>query len=143
MDNLSPTRIICNNESDLIDAAELLLSKYSSHRFFAFYGEMGAGKTTFIKTICSLIGCTDLVNSPTFSLINVYKTKDFNQLFHFDFYRLDSLEEVYDIGYEDYFYSHSYCFIEWPEKIESLLPDFHIKVFIDVNHADGSRLIRF
>jgi tRNA threonylcarbamoyladenosine biosynthesis protein TsaE len=143
MDNLSSSRIICKNESDLIGAAESLLAKYSSQRFFAFYGEMGAGKTTFIKAICSLVGCIDIVNSPTFSIINVYKTKDFSQIFHFDLYRLNSLGEVYDIGYEDYFYSNSYCFIEWPEKIESLLPDFHVKVFMDVNPTDGSRLIRF
>jgi tRNA threonylcarbamoyladenosine biosynthesis protein TsaE len=143
MDEVTPTRVICKNESDLVTVAELLLSKFPSYRFFSFYGEMGAGKTAFIKVICEKLDSTDIVNSPTFSIVNVYKTKYFKQIFHFDFYRLKSLEEVYDIGYEDYFYSDSYCFVEWPEKIESLLPDNHVKVYIDVDQSDGTRVIRF
>jgi tRNA threonylcarbamoyladenosine biosynthesis protein TsaE len=143
MANTVSTELICKSENDLKSAAEILLNTYPANRFFSFYGEMGAGKTTFIKHICESLQSTDVVNSPTFSIVNVYKTKNFNEIFHFDFYRLKSVVELYDIGYEDYFFSESYCFAEWPEKAESLLPENHVKVFIDVNHTDESRTIRF
>jgi tRNA threonylcarbamoyladenosine biosynthesis protein TsaE len=136
-------KMVCKNENDLKAIAELLISTYPSHRFFSLYGEMGAGKTTFIKFICEALQSIDTATSPTFSIVNVYKTKNFTEIFHFDFYRLKSLEELYDIGYEDYFYSDSYCFAEWPEKVESLLPEKNVKIFIDVDHVDGSRIIRF
>lgn len=143
MADIVSTELICKSENDLKSVAELLLNTYPQHRFFSFYGEMGAGKTTFIKYICDSLQSIDVVNSPTFSIVNVYKTRDFNEIFHFDFYRLKSVVELYDIGYEDYFYSESYCLAEWPEKVESLLPENQVKVFIDVNHSDGSRTIRF
>ena len=98
----------------------------------AFYGEMGAGKTTLIKEICKLMGVSDITSSPSFSLINEYLTKEDNSIFHFDFYRINHIEEAYDIGYEDYFYSNSLCFIEWPEKIQSLLPENHTRLNIKI-----------
>ncbi len=91
---------------------------------------MGAGKTTFIKAICHYLGATDIVQSPTFALINEYRTAGGESMFHFDFYRIEKIEEVYDIGYEDYMYSGSYCFIEWPELVEELLPEGTVKVTI-------------
>jgi tRNA threonylcarbamoyladenosine biosynthesis protein TsaE len=136
------TSVVCNNEESLITVAKLLIEKYPDQKFFALYGEMGAGKTTFIKAICTLLQATDIINSPTFSIVNIYKTNNSDEIFHFDFYRMKSLEEVYDIGYEDYFYSESFCFVEWPEKVESLLPENCTRVFIDVNN-NGSRTIRF
>jgi tRNA threonylcarbamoyladenosine biosynthesis protein TsaE len=101
---------------------------------------MGAGKTTFIKTICELLGAVDVVQSPSFAIINEYRTSSGNPLFHFDFYRIKKLEEVYDIGYEDYIYSGSYCFIEWPELAESLLPPDVIRVKIS---GEETREIEF
>ncbi len=102
----------------------------------AFYGEMGAGKTTLIKEICKILGVKDITSSPTFALINEYLTHADERIFHFDFYRINHLEEAYDLGYEDYFYSDSLCLIEWPEKIESLLPKKYIKVKININETN-------
>jgi len=104
---------------------------------------MGAGKTTFIKAICRFLGVPDSVHSPTFSLINEYQTATGEPVFHFDFYRIKKIEEVYDIGYEDYIYSGSYCFLEWPGLIEPLLPQDAVRVSINENQADGSRTIEF
>lgn len=136
------TKIICKNESDLMMVAKELLQKYPNQKFFAFYGEMGAGKTTFIKALCQLLESTDVISSPTFSIVNVYKTQHLGDIYHFDFYRMKSIEEVFDIGYEDYFYGTAYCFAEWPEKIESLIPDDSIRVNLVVK-PDGSREIIF
>lgn len=97
---------------------------------FAFYGSMGAGKTSFIKAICEELGVKDVINSPTFAIINEYTLPDGNPIYHFDFYRIVKAEEAFDLGYEEYFYSGRYCFIEWPEKIESLLPTDCVKVYI-------------
>lgn len=109
---------------------------------FAFYGKMGAGKTTFIKALCKLLGVEDEVNSPTFAIINEYRSQTTAELiYHFDFYRIKKLEEVYDLGYEDYFYSGALCFIEWPELVEELLPLDAKKVTITEN-SDGSRMIQ-
>lgn len=137
------THIVCKQPSDLDKAAKLLLDKYPSHRLFAFYGEMGAGKTTFIKSICYELKVIDNISSPTFSIVNVYQTQSDNEVFHFDFYRIKLLEEVYDIGYEDYFYSDQYCLMEWPEKVEELLPESTITVEIQVDHQNQSRLLIF
>ena len=123
--------IIVQSEADLIPAAKQLVEAYPGSRVFALYGQMGAGKTTFIKAICHELGVTDVVQSPTFSIINEYKTTQGESIFHFDFYRIKKLEEVFDIGYEDYLYSGSYCFLEWPELIESLLPEDTIRVRIN------------
>jgi tRNA threonylcarbamoyladenosine biosynthesis protein TsaE len=125
---------------DLNSIAKLLISAFPGEQIFAFYGKMGAGKTTFIQSVCKALGSEDTVTSPTFALINEYKTGDRKSVFHFDFYRIKDLEEVFDLGYEDYLYSGSYCLIEWPELIEPLLPENIIKVKIDVA-ADGSRNI--
>lgn len=108
---------------------------------FAFYGKMGAGKTTFIKALCQELGVEDEVNSPTFAIINEYRSATTAELiYHFDFYRIKKLEEVYDLGYEDYFYSGALCFIEWPELVEELLPLDAKKVTITEN-SDGTRTI--
>ena len=135
--------VVCKSVKDLSGAAQALLQTHADKRLFAFYGYMGAGKTTFIKEICSQLSVENMVNSPTFSIINEYFTKDGESVFHFDFYRIKKKEEIYDIGYEDYLYSGQYCFIEWPEKIEELLPKNIVYVTIIENPEDGSRTIQF
>ncbi len=131
--------ITINNLSELNSAAEQLLKLCGNKKIFAFYGEMGAGKTTFIKAICETLGVTDSISSPTFSIVNEYRSSSGEKIFHFDFYRIKSLSEAYDMGYEDYFYSDAFCFIEWPEKIAELLSEDHIKVTIKQN--DEQRII--
>jgi len=123
------------------DAAREFIRNMGDDTVFAFYGKMGAGKTTFIKALCKLLGVEDEVNSPTFAIINEYRSETTAELiYHFDFYRIKKLEEVYDLGYEDYFYSGALCFIEWPELVEELLPLDAKKVTITEN-SDGSRTI--
>ena len=107
---------------------------------FAFYGKMGAGKTTFIKAICKALGVSDIVNSPTFTIINEYKSSRGFPIYHFDFYRINKLQEAFDIGTEDYFAGNGLCLIEWPEKIAEILPEDHIKVTITTN-PDLSRTV--
>ena len=109
------------------------LNIYPDHRVFAFYGELGSGKTTFIKALCRELGVIDLVSSPSFALIHEYQSDRYGKLYHFDFYRMEKLEEAYDIGYEDYFYSGNFCFIEWADKAEPLLPSgtLHINIIPD------------
>jgi len=107
---------------------------------FAFYGSMGAGKTSFIKAICEELGVTDIITSPTFAIVNEYALPDGDSVYHFDFYRINKTEEAFDLGYEEYFYSGRYCFIEWPEKIESLLPEDCTMVRIE-EMEDGKRVI--
>ncbi len=125
------------------EAAQQFLEHKGAATVFAFYGSMGAGKTTFIKALCECMGVTDAITSPTFAIVNEYSTALRNErIYHFDFYRIKKLEEAYDMGYEDYFYSGSLCFIEWPELIEELLPSSAAKVTIHEN-ADGSRDIEF
>jgi len=128
------------HKSELPDVAKKLIDLFHDKKVFAFYGKMGAGKTTFIQAICRYLGTEDNITSPTFALINEYKTHEQQSIFHFDFYRIKDLEEVYDLGYEDYLYSNSYCLIEWPELIESLLPDNIVRVKIEVQN-DDSRII--
>lgn len=123
------------------EAAREFIGQMGDDTVFAFYGKMGAGKTTFIKALCKLLGVEDEVNSPTFAIINEYRSQTTAELiYHFDFYRIKKLEEVYDLGYEDYFYSGALCFIEWPELVEELLPLDAKKVTITEN-SDGSRTI--
>ena len=125
--------------SVLQKSARMLLDHFPEERIFAFYGAMGAGKTTFIKALCQELGSGDYVTSPTFALINEYSTNDGSVIYHFDFYRIKKLEEAFDLGYEDYIYSGNYCFIEWPEMIESLLPEGIIKVRLqETNHSARS-----
>ena len=121
------------------EAAREFVSAMGDARVFAFYGQMGAGKTTFIKAVCEELGVADTITSPTFAIINEYHAHD-DVIYHFDFYRIKKLEEVYDMGYEDYFYSGFLCFIEWPELIEELLPEDAVKVSIKEN-PDGSRTV--
>ena len=132
-----------NSLADINEAAKTFVENMGDGKVFAFYGKMGAGKTTFIKAVCEALGVTDVVNSPTFSIVNEYRADTTGELiYHFDFYRIKKLEEVYDMGYEDYFYSGAVCFIEWPELIEDLLPGDAIRVDI-VEQEDGSRLVKF
>ncbi len=126
-------RILIPDLAALEESAKLLLAAFPEERVFAFYGAMGAGKTTFIKAICQELGSADNVTSPTFALINEYTTDRDYVIYHFDFYRIKKLEEAYDLGYEDYIYSGNYCLIEWPEMIESLLPDGIVEVRIQVD----------
>ncbi|MEJ2904008.1 tRNA (adenosine(37)-N6)-threonylcarbamoyltransferase complex ATPase subunit type 1 TsaE [Pedobacter panaciterrae] len=118
-----------NSLSDLDQAAIALLDFAGTEKIFVFEGDMGAGKTTFIKVIAKALGVKELVSSPTFSIVNEYEGKG-NIFYHFDFYRIKNLQEAYDIGYEEYFFSGNTCFIEWPEKVEELLPEHYIKVEI-------------
>ena len=123
------------------ESAKEFIRQMGDDTVFAFYGKMGAGKTTFIKALCKLLGVEDEVNSPTFAIINEYRSETTAELiYHFDFYRIKKLEEVYDLGYEDYFYSGALCFIEWPELVEELLPLDAKKVTITEN-SDGTRTI--
>ena len=123
------------------EAAKAFVAQMGDHKVFAFYGSMGAGKTTFIKAVCEELGVEDVITSPTFAIINEYTGQD-GTIFHFDFYRIKKLEEVYDMGYEDYFYSGALCFIEWPELIEEVLPEDAVRVSIQ-EKEDGSRAILF
>ena len=125
------------------EAAQQFIKHIGDHRVFAFYGKMGAGKTTFVKAICEELGVEDVITSPTFAIINEYQVMGApSTIYHFDFYRIKKLEEVYDMGYEDYFYSGALCFIEWPELIEEILPDDAVRVSIS-EQEDGSRLVSF
>ncbi len=126
--------------STLPQIAKMLLANFPNERVFAFYGAMGAGKTTFIKAICHELGSEDYVTSPTFALINEYTTRNNSVIYHFDFYRIKKIEEAFDLGYEDYIYSGNYCFIEWPEMIEQLLPAGIVEVRISEG-KNGARLV--
>ena len=128
-----------SNLDNIKEVASAFIQQIGDHKVFAFYGSMGAGKTTFVKAICESLGVDDVITSPTFAIINEYHAND-RVIYHFDFYRIKKLEEVYDMGYEDYFYSGSLCFIEWPELIEELLPEDAVKVSIKEN-PDGSRTV--
>ena len=124
------------------EAAKQFVAAIDQSTVFAFYGKMGAGKTTFIKAVCEELGVEDVITSPTFAIVNEYRSETSGELiYHFDFYRIKKIEEVYDMGYEDYFYSGALCFIEWPELIEELLPGDAVKVTIEENE-DGSRIVR-
>jgi len=120
--------------------ANLFFQKTIGHKLFAFHGSMGSGKTTFIQSFCKALGVIDSVCSPTFAIINVYKTFKDEEVYHFDFYRLKNIEEAYDIGYEDYIYSGNICLMEWPEIIESVLPPEVLKINITVQD-DNSRIL--
>ena len=126
--------------NSITDAAQEFIAQMGENKIFAFYGGMGAGKTTFVKALCEAMGVTDTVNSPTFAIVNEYDTPSGRPIYHFDFYRIKRLTEVYDMGYEDYFYGRGLCFIEWPELIEDLLPEETVKVTI-TEQSDGSRVV--
>jgi len=129
------------NIDELKDTAQKLIGFAGSEKIFLFYGDMGAGKTTFIKFLCACLGTNETVTSPTFSIVNEYQGAE-SKIYHFDFYRLKNESEALDMGYEEYFYSDNYCFIEWPEKIAGLLPEHYICVDIKVL-ADNERLLTF
>ncbi len=123
------------------EAAHEFVASLGESTVYAFYGKMGAGKTTFIKAICEELGVSDVITSPTFAIVNEYRSDTSGEIiYHFDFYRIKKLEEVYDMGYEEYFYSGALCLIEWPELIEDILPDDAVCVTIE-EQADGSRLV--
>lgn len=126
--------------NDIDQAAIEFIKAMGDNTVFAFRGDMGAGKTTFITAICKQLGVEDTINSPTFAIVNEYRSTSAELIYHFDFYRINKIEEAFDFGYEDYFYSGSLCFIEWPERIESLLPTDTVNVTIEVKE-DNSRCI--
>ena len=134
--------IIIKDIEHIREAAREFIENMGEARVFAFYGKMGAGKTTFVKAICEELGVDDVITSPTFAIVNEYTAAEGDSIFHFDFYRIKRLEEVYDMGYEDYFYSGALCFIEWPELIEEVLPEDAVKVQI-TEKEDGTRAILF
>ena len=131
-----------NSLDSIHEAAKQFIAAMEDNTVFAFYGKMGAGKTTFIKAICEELGVNDVINSPTFAIVNEYRSDETGELiYHFAFYRIKKLDEVYDMGYEDYFYSGALCFIEWPELIEEVLPGDAVKVIIE-EVEDGTRAVR-
>ena len=131
-----------NSLDTIHEAAKDFIKGMGDGKVFAFYGKMGAGKTTFIKALCEVLGVKDVITSPTFAIINEYTDGNDNPIYHFDFYRIKKLEEVYDMGYEDYFYSGNLCLLEWPELVEDVLPKNVIKVTIE-EQPDGSRLLTY
>jgi tRNA threonylcarbamoyladenosine biosynthesis protein TsaE len=128
--------IFIKDKRHLAAGAKKLLEESGNNKIFAFYGSMGAGKTTIIKAICETLGSIDIVSSPTFTLVNEYKTSSGEALYHIDFYRIKKQEEVYDFGIEEYLTGDSYCFMEWPELIEELLPEETVKVRISVDENE-------
>lgn len=128
------------NLETIHESAKEFIKNIGDKKVFAFYGKMGAGKTTFTKAICEVLGVKDVITSPTFAIVNEYTDGNGNPIYHFDFYRIKKLEEVYDMGYEDYFYSGNLCLLEWPELIEEILPENAIKIKIE-EQQDGSRLV--
>ncbi len=134
--------IIIKDIEHIREAAREFIENIGEARVFAFYGKMGAGKTTFVKAICEELGVDDVITSPTFAIVNEYTAAEGDSIFHFDFYRIKRLEEVYDMGYEDYFYSGALCFIEWPELIEEILPDDAVRVSI-AEQEDNTRKVSF
>jgi len=128
--------ILIRDKRHLHSASKELLHKTGKNKLLAFYGAMGSGKTTIIKAICEVLGAVDIATSPTFTLVNEYKTITGESLYHFDFYRIRKTEEVFDFGIEEYFTSGSYCFMEWPELIEDILPSKTVKIRISVTDDD-------
>ena len=133
--------ILIRDKKHLADAAEKFLRHFGENRIFAFYGSMGAGKTTIIKAICKALGATDIVSSPTFTLVNEYRTSGGDTLYHIDFYRIKKQEEVFDFGIEEYLDGESYCFMEWHELIEEILPEETINVRISVDKNEQRTLL--
>ncbi|QDW27400.1 tRNA (adenosine(37)-N6)-threonylcarbamoyltransferase complex ATPase subunit type 1 TsaE [Pedobacter sp. KBS0701] len=129
-----------NSLAELPVVAQQLSDFAGSEKVFIFEGDMGAGKTTFIKNFCKHLGIEDVVSSPTYSIVNEYESPD-GPVFHFDFYRIKDIREAYDLGYEEYFYGSGICLIEWPERVEELLPENYIKVEINVL-AEDRRLFK-
>jgi tRNA threonylcarbamoyladenosine biosynthesis protein TsaE len=129
-------QFIARNLNELDVVAKEILEFIKEQNIVAIEGKMGAGKTTLIKSVCKELGVHETVSSPTFALVNEYTDAEGESVFHFDFYRIKKLEEVYDIGYEEYFYSGNFCFIEWPEMITELLPEYHTIIKIEVGENE-------
>ena len=132
-------KLVCNNIDQLKDIAKKILNKYSVERKFLFFGDLGAGKTTLIKELSLQLGVLDNVSSPTFSIVNEYTSVKYGKIYHFDFYRLNNEYEAFDLGCEEYFLSNNYCFVEWPEKVNSFLNKNMVKINISVK--SNTRLI--
>ena len=128
-----------NNENELDFISKEIIEKFKS-KVFLFYGEMGVGKTAFIKSICKHLNVIDVVSSPTFSIVNQYVNDQDEFMYHFDFYRTNNKNEIFDIGYEEYLFSDSFCFIEWPERLDNLLPNKYLEIKMKLR--DGNRVIR-
>lgn len=126
--------------SSIDNSALEFLRNNAGYKKFAFYGAMGAGKTTFITALCKALSATDLVSSPTFSIVNEYGCSTGDLIYHFDFYRIKNAEELYDIGFEEYISNDNWCFIEWPEKAEELIPDNFLKIQIEVKENNVREL---
>ena len=133
-------RIVIKTLDDIPEAAREILAVIGSHTLVAFSGDMGAGKTTLIQAVCKEMGVRDIVSSPSFAIVNEYFTESGTPVFHFDLYRIEDIAEMYDLGYEDYFFSGDPCLIEWPEKAVQLMPDDTLFLHIDVME-DGTRII--
>ena len=129
-------KILIKDKKHLLSAAREILKQCGNRKILAFYGSMGAGKTTIIKAICEVLGSVDIVSSPTFTLVNEYRTSAGNALYHIDFYRIKRLEEVFDFGIEEYLTGDSYCFLEWPELAEDILPPERVNIRIDVDENE-------
>ena len=134
-------KLLLNNLSDIDAVAQQFVENMGDRNIFAFYGEMGVGKTTFIKALCKSLCVTETITSPTFAIVNEYSKEGGEPIYHFDFYRIKNIEEAYDFGYEDYFFSGHLCFIEWPELVEPLLPEGVVKVQIEVMDNEQRAII--
>lgn len=134
--------VITFKEEDIRQAAKQFVENMGENTIFAFYGKMGAGKTTFIKAVCEELGVDDTVTSPTFAIVNEYEAANGRPIYHFDFYRIKKVSEAYDMGCEEYFYSGHPCFIEWPELIEEVLPEETVNITIEAL-PDGERRLVF
>jgi tRNA threonylcarbamoyladenosine biosynthesis protein TsaE len=134
-------KILIKDKKHLVAAAKELLKICGDKKIFAFHGAMGAGKTTIIKAICEVLGAVDIVSSPTFTLVNEYMTSGGNTIYHIDFYRIKKIEEVFDFGVEEYLTGDSYCFMEWPELVENILPAERVNVRITVDELEQRTLI--
>ncbi|HNW69885.1 MAG TPA: tRNA (adenosine(37)-N6)-threonylcarbamoyltransferase complex ATPase subunit type 1 TsaE [Bacteroidales bacterium] len=132
-----------NNTGYMTGTAKSLLNMYPKSRIFTFKGELGAGKTTLIKALCRELKVVGLTNSPSFSIVNEYPTAEGDLIYHFDFYRIKNIAEIFDIGYEEYFYSGHYCFIEWPEVAEQIIPTPYVEVEITLDDDKQTRVIAF
>ena len=137
---MNELKMTCNIISELPNAAHALLKFSDKHKVMAFYGKMGAGKTTFIKEICRALGVTQTVSSPTFALVNEYKSGNGTPIYHFDFYRIESIAEAMDIGCEEYFYSGDFCLVEWPEKVLNLLPKDIVRILIETGEREQRQI---
>jgi tRNA threonylcarbamoyladenosine biosynthesis protein TsaE len=134
-------KILIKDRKHLHSAAKELLKHYGDKKIFAFYGSMGAGKTTIIKAICEVLGAVDIISSPTFTLVNEYRTSGGETLYHIDFFRIKKQEEVFDFGVEEYLTGDSYCFMEWPELVEDILPQGTVSVRITVDDKEQRTLL--